>query len=790
MSNYPFSFLFRFLIPVTLVFMLASCSPSNRVQRRGGYLHVSNTIKTDRAGINGDDLLNFAQPEPNKKFLGLLRPRVWFYDLFSRGKETRTKLFFRNGLGQAPVLLDSALVDNSLNPMTIYLNNKGYFGASVSREIWLGKAKSRARYYTHTPDPYYFGDINYEIADDSLSYFMDSIRKASLLVSGKQYDAYLIRDERERITRELRDIGYYTFSREYIFFEVDTSANNRKADITIHIERVRSRTPFAKDSLAFLNHERYFIQNIYINSNFLDVKGGGVLQNDTIAYRSSKDSAFSKRPDFYQIYRSELRLRPVVLSRSVYILPGQPYSQTRINLTYNRLQNLGLSRFVSVNVNPVKLADSVILNYGLLNCEIRMARIPVNMFTIEAEGTNSGGYVGLGSSLNYRNRNIFRGAETFRLKLRGAFEFEPSYGIESSSNSLFNSLEAGAETGLDFPTLLTPFHINRLGINSKAKTSLSLGLNYQERTLYTRYLSYFSFGYEWNASPVTRHLFTPVELSSVSILRDSLFTEYLLNLEDPRFLTQYTDHLILAMKYSFIFNNQEYNTSNNYWFFRGNVESAGNVLNLYSTLVNAGKDTDGNYTLFGIRYAQYLRTDIDLRFYKPIGLTQKVVYRFAFGIGVPYGNSIALPFEKGFFAGGANGMRGWPIRSLGPGEYNSDNSSSFERVGDLWLETNIEYRFPMYSFVDGGLFADIGNVWLLKQNEDFPLGNITASRFLKSLAFDVGMGLRFDFSIFIFRIDGGLPMYDPGDDIGSRWFRPGKFQLKDINWNFGIGYPF
>ena len=438
------------------------------------------------------------------------------------------------------------------------------------------------------------------------------------------------------------------------------------------------------------------------------------------------------------------------------------------------------------------MPDSVAAYYGLLNFEIRMARAPVNMFTIEAEGTNSGPYLGLGSSFNYRNRNIFRGAETLRLKLRGAFEFTPNYGIEpQGKSSFFNSLEAGVETGLDFPTLIAPFHINRLGINAKAKTSISLGLSYQQRPLYTRYLSYFSYGYEWNASDVTRHLFTPVELSSVSIVRDSTFTAYLENLGDPRFLTQYTDHLIMAMKYSFIYNNQLFKTDKNYWFFRGNIESAGNALDLYShTVKNVAKDADGKYTLFGIRYAQYLRSDIDLRFYRPTGPGQTVVYRVALGVGVPYGNSSALPFEKGFFAGGANGMRGWPIRSLGPGEYHSTVKTDFERVGDLWFETNIEYRFPMYSFIDGGVYADAGNVWLLRKNDDFPLGNIQASRFIKSLALDVGMGLRFDFSFFIFRFDGGIQIYDPGNLSGSRWFRPGKFQLKDINWNFGIGYPF
>ena len=782
----------RLFVPLALVFMLASCSPAKLVQRRGGYLHVSNTIKTDHPGIKSDDMLNFAQPKPNKKFLGLVRPRIWFHDLFSRGRDTRTKRFFKKGLGQTPVLLDSAMVDNSLIPMTIYLNNKGYFGASVTREFSFPKARSKTRFYTHTPEPFLFGPIQYEIADDSLRYFMEGIKKKSLLVPGKQYDAYLIRDERERITRELRDIGYYAFSREYIFFEVDTTLKPLQADITIRIEQVRSRGQAGADSLIFKRHKRYFIDNIYINSNFIDSRGDATVENDTIEYRARKDTTFRVSPDFYQIYRQDLRLRPVVLWRSLYIHPGEPYSQKYINLTYSRLQNLGLSRFVSVNVNPLAMPDSTVADFGLLNFEIRMARSPVNMFTIEAEGTNSGPYVGLGSSVNYRNRNIFRGAETLRLKLRGAFEFTPGPAIESQGKTgFFNSLEAGIETGLDFPTLVAPFRINRLGINAKAKTTIALGLSYQQRPVYTRYLNYFSYGYEWNTSDVTRHLFTPIELSSVSIERDSAFTAYLENLGDPRFLTQYTDHLIMAMKYSFIYNNQLSKTGSNYWFFRGNIESAGNALNLYSKVnTNAATDVVGNYTLFGIRYAQYLRTDIDLRFYKPTASDQTVVYRVAFGIGVPYGNSSALPFEKGFFAGGANGMRGWPVRSLGPGEYHSTAKTDFERVGDVWFETNIEYRFPIYGFVDGGVFADVGNVWLLKKNDDFPYGHIQASRFIKSLALDVGMGLRFDFSLFIFRFDGGVQIYDPGDLPGSRWYKPHKFQLKNINWNFGIGYPF
>jgi outer membrane protein assembly factor BamA len=782
---------FRLFMTLLLVFALASCSPTKRIQRRGGYHHVSNNVVVDRKGISNYDLMNFAQPKPTPRFLGVVRNGVLMYEWLSVGKQTKTKVFFKKLLGRPPSVLDSALVDNALTPMTIYLNNKGYFGATVSRSINLKKDKSRVTYYTHTSEPFKFGDITYIIADDSLRFFMENIGKTSLLKTGNQYDAYLIRDERERMTKELRDIGYYAFSREYVFFEIDTTRASLSADVSIRIENIRPLLSPKGDTISAPQHIRYFVNRIFVNSNFADHLSDN-QGFDTLIYRSGLDTSRNKHPDFYQIYRSEVRLRPVVIARSLFLKPGQPFNQNYINYSYNRLQNLGLTRFVSLNVNPSENAENQARGYGLLDYDIRMVRADVNMFTIEAEGTNAGGYLGLGSSINYRNRNIFRGAETLRLKARSAFEIAPDLGIETSqNNTIFNTLETGIESGIDFPMLLTPFPVKKLGINTKAKTAISLGFNYQLRkNSYARYLSYLTFGYEWNASLAVRHMLTPLEISSVSITRDSTFNDYLSQLSDPRFLSQYTDHLVMAARYSFIFNNQELNVKDNHVFFRFNIETAGNILNLYSSLSSGEINEEGNYTLFGIRYAQYFRTDFDLRFYHPTGKDQNLVFRTAFGIGVPYGNSEALPFEKAFFAGGANGLRGWQVRSLGPGEYYSTNKTGFERVGDIWFEGNVEYRFPLYSFLTGGIFADAGNIWLLKENESYPNGEFQPERLFKSLALDAGMGFRFDFSFFIFRIDGGLPIYDPGQLPEKRWLNLAKFQMKNINWNFGIGYPF
>ncbi len=779
------------ILSAIVLVLAASCSPARKVQKRGGYLLTSHTVKTDRPGISTSDLVNFAQPKPNRKFLGL-RHRVWIYDAFSGKRDTKFRRWVRTHLGSRPVLLDSVLVDNSLNPMKVYLNNKGYFGAQVERKINIHGSRASVVYNTITPEPYNFSTISYVINDDSISYFVNQLKEKSLLKSGMQYDSYLMRDERERITRDLKDLGYYAFSREYIFYEVDTSANDRLAKINIIIKNVKNVGSGSNDTLLETPHIRYYINNVYVYTSERGLAGDTTIVNDTIAYYSKPDSTYGVNPDFYHIFKLKPRLRPEGLARNIFVKPGDPFSQKNVNLTYNRLQNLALSRYVSVNIIPPRNVFSGELRRpALLDCDIRMVRSPVNMFTIEAEATNAGGFIGMGSSFNYQNRNIFRGSETLRLKLFGALEIQPPLGVGNEANKrLFNSMEGGFQAGLDFPTIISPFRFRPPEQNSRAKTTVAMGFNYQSRTQYLRYVSSVSLGYEWNAHQTMRHLFSPIDLSSISITRDSAFTNFLNSLKDRRFFNQYTDHLIMAMKYTFIFNNQDLQLRKNFFYFKLGLESAGNFLNLYSNLSKARLNENRSYTILGIRYAQYLRGDVDFRYYRPITEKQKVVYRAAFGLGVPYGNSTSLPFEKGFFAGGANGLRGWPVRSLGPGAYRPNDSISFENIGDLSIEFNLEYRFPVYSFVNGALFTDVGNIWLLKQNEDFPGGEFRFDRLVKTMAFDGGLGFRFDFSFFIFRIDGGLAFYDPGKETDSRWISFSKFQLKNINWNFGIGYPF
>lgn len=785
------------LFLIVLAVVLTSCSVSERVERRGGYLLTRNTVKTDRQGITQSDLLNFAQPKPNKKFLGLFRTRVWVWDAFAKNQKKGFNRWMVRNFGEQPVLLDTVMVHNSLVPMKQYLANKGYFNSEVQTSVQYKRGKARVIYSTQTADPFMFGPITRDIEDDTIRRII--LQSNSLLHKGNQYDAYLMTAERDRITQLLRNSGYYAFTSDYIFFEVDTTISGREALVKLIVTGPLDST----------RHRRYIFNNVFINTD-LARPGDTIRSYDTIAWfgpvqtdrlnrysgQPSDSSVYNPasflQPRFYQINRGKLRLRPEALSRAVFVKPGDFFSQRNVNLTYNRIQNLGISSFVTINVKPPVDSSYNLNGYGLLDCDVRITRSPVNAFTIDSEVTNSSGLMGMGTSVTFRNRNFFVGAENLRIRAYGAVEVTPSLIGEEEQTHLgvFNSLEAGIETGIEFPTLLSPFIIKNLNQNARPRSTIGLGFNYEIRSEYERYLTKLSLSYEWNESPVSKHYFSPVDLSSVSIVRDSAFTRRLTELKDPRFLNQYTNHLILALKYSWVFNNQNLVDRNNFIYFRINIEPAGNLFNLVSTVTDANRDRDGKFTIFDIRYAQYFRTDWDFRYYKPITQKQRLVYRFAFGIGIPYGNSTSLPFEKGFFAGGANGMRGWPFRSLGPGEYYSDNVNIFEKVGDIWGEGNIEYRFPVYNFLNGALFTDVGNIWLLYDDTDFPGGRFTWSRSLKSMAADAGMGFRFDFSIFIFRIDGGIRIYDPGRPENSRVFRPGKFRLSDINWNFGIGYPF
>jgi len=335
--------------------------------------------------------------------------------------------------------------------------------------------------------------------------------------------------------------------------------------------------------------------------------------------------------------------------------------------------------------------------------------------------------------------------------------------------------------------VLLPYRSNYLQNSKLGRTSLSAGFGYEYRPDYTRTVTTSALSYKWSSNDRLSHIFTPLELNYVDILPSESFQVYLDELTDPQYKSQYTDHLLTMIRYSFIFSNMRTTKRNNQFFLRLNAETSGNIPYLIDHATKELDSANGYYERFNVRYANYVRFDGDYRRYWKLRFHNILAFRIAGGIALPYGNSVSVPFEKSFWLGGANDMRGWRLRSLGPGAYSSTNEN-YDKTGDIMLQASIEQRFPIYSFLLGSLFIDAGNIWLRQESEDFPDGNFKLSTFYKQIAMDMGIGLRFDFSFFIFRLDAAVPFHNPA--VEGKWFDKDVFNYKNSILNFGIGYPF
>jgi len=399
--------------------------------------------------------------------------------------------------------------------------------------------------------------------------------------------------------------------------------------------------------------------------------------------------------------------------------------------------------------------------------------------------------LGVAGNFIYQSRNLFKGAEIFKFKISGAMEIQKllnKNAVEEQNTFLiFNTIETGAEVGLDIPKFLIPVKQERFSKYFKPKTTINSGIRFQQRPDFTRYILNATFGYEWKESQTKRHILYPADINSVKIKTTEAFQSTIDAINDPKILNSYKDHLTMALKYSFIFNNQQVNKKHKFNYFRGNFETSGNLLRLSNNIFKNSESIEGVYHVFNIQYAQYLRADMDFRQYFIFNEFNTLVLRGVIGGGLAYGNSTVLPFEKSFFSGGANSIRAWKIYSLGPGAYR--DTINLNKTGDINLEGNIEYRFPIYRYLKGAFFIDVGNTWVNKKNPLMPDAEFKIKRFYKEIAIGTGFGARFDFSFFILRVDMAIPLRDPSKTGSGKWLF-NDLSSQSVNFNLGIGYPF
>ena len=747
---------------------LSSCAIRKYVPE-GKTILVDYEIVNDssRYNISKSEVSNHIVQKPNRNLFGWL-PRVWVYYKTIDKTDRKFYKWVNKNFGLEPVYYNNVFTADSKRQIENYLNNTGYFKSKVT-VIKKDKNKRAKLVYKITPTrPYTIRDVSKKIYDSDISKEINKIEDDLVVKSGDNYDVFTMDKERDLITTHLRDNGYFFFTKDYILYEVDTNLRQRKADVTLRINGKK--------------HYKYLINNVFIYPDY-NIQTANTVVNDTVPYTFSirkKDPEYS----FDFIYGKNPKVHLKTFNQVILIHQGEEFSQKKVSQTYRALGSLKLYSLSNISFDTVPSDNDSV---KLLNCIITLQKGKIHHYNIQLEGTNSGGDLGALGSISYRNNNIFRGSEVLRITLRGGFQAQ-RVNNQFIEEGIFNTKEFGVEASIMFPRFLSPISLHRFVSEYQPKTMLLTGYNMQIRPLYMRYIMTASFGYNWRSSNTVEHFLTPLNLNTVKVLPSDIFA-FVLDFEtNQRIKDQYTDHLIFGLNYSFIFANQNVKKTNDFFYLKFDIETSGNALSLLNNTPLITK-SDNYHEIIGIRYAQFFKFQFDLRFYHYFRNRNMLAMRLMYGQGIAYGNSIDLPFERSFYAGGSNGMRGWQFRNLGPGEFNNSNGYDMEHIGDLQIESNIEYRFPLYGVLKGAIFSDLGNIWTLSNNESFPGGQFKFDKFYKQFALDAGFGFRLDFNFFLIRLDIAAPLCDPAYDEAHRW-RASKLQWSDVVWNFGIGYPF
>ncbi len=710
----------------------------------------------------------------NPKFLGFM-PLTWVY-YKTENKDSKFIKWINKTMGEKPVYFNNDLKETSVAQISKYLNDVGYFNSAISTEIKNKRGISKVYYGIYPARPYIIDSVSYKITDSVIYNYVKEIEETLPIKKGEIYNAFNFDDERDQITEHLKNNGYFYFTKDYIFMEVDTNFNDKKANVNIRIDNV-----IDPETQKYVNHKQYTINNIYIYPK-------GVLQNnvngDTTQYTFEINKHLGNET-FHFIYNENPKIRFKTFDNIIQLHTGSLYNSHQVTQTYKALNNLKIYNHNNIDFEPVE-SDNDSIN--LLNCNIILNRAKVNYYSLQLEGTNSSGDLGILGSFTYRNKNIFRGAEIFNISLRAGTQAQSVLVDDEGNTSLFNTKEFGIDASIFFPKFLSPIKLKNFAKEYQPRTTLTVGYNLQARPIYTRQITLLTFGYNWMKNKYEQHIFTPLTLNSVKVDPTPSFQEILEKETNQRIKNQYTSHLIFGFDYTYIFNNQNVRFIKDFFYFKANLQSSGNLLSAFNN-TSAIKTVDNYHEILGIRYAQYVRFAFDFRYFKYVKGENQIATRLMVGAGIPYGNSTDMPFEKSFYAGGSNGMRGWQFRELGPGTFNNPDNLNIERIGDIQLEFNLEYRFPIYSFIKGAVFTDIGNIWTMRENETFAGGQFKFNTFYKQLAADAGIGIRLDFSFFLFRLDAAAPMVNPAYPEGERW-RISKLRFSDFILNFGIGYPF
>ena len=747
--------------------LLASCSMTKGLQE-GQQLHFKTNFSfknpklVPKSSKVAEQLAFIAKPIPAT---GLGRWQVGIYQWANRkGKEKGPSAWLKKTLGKPPVLYDEALSEISRQVMEKHMQDIGHFGATVALDTTVSHKKVTVSYAVTSRGQYNVRNIQQPMDTLPLTHLLLENLDETLLQMEKPYSQMALTLERNRLAELATANGFYEVNQENFYFFVDTTAGEHKVDVFLKIK-------LTGDSSIY---QVYHLGNTTVFPDFS-------LEKDTTVHTIDTLMRYDLR-----IVQNELVLRPSLLARMVWKDRGAVFSKTDQRETINRLLNLGIFKIANIRFEKRVEKDTYFLDRVLL---LTPGLLRDKSVSFEVN-SRTGNFLGTEVTGSFSHKNLFHGAELLNLSLGTGIETN----IGANAGALINTLNLNAKASLDLVGIYAPF-VDRTRVRGSylPRTTFSIGDDFQQRTGFFTLNSFnLSAGYRWRKSRF-QHELNPFFVNLVDVLQTSEQLDLLL-LQNSRLRASFENVLIAGASYGLSFSNQGEDPDGQYFYFRGGVETAGHLIHLVP-------QNNGNF--LGIPVAEYMKFDLDFRQYFPVRKGQ-LAGRAFFGVGLPQGNSESLPYVKQYFIGGASSVRAFRIRTLGPGGFQSkltDGSNYIDQTGDMKLEMNLEYRFPVLPpYIKSAVFVDAGNIWLVKGDADESTpaadGRFRFNSFYNEIAVGTGIGLRIDFDVAVIRLDWAFPIRTPALVTSAGWlfselkFLDRTWRRQNIVWNLAIGYPF
>lgn len=798
----------NFLLIFFICNLLISCSLTKYVPQDKTLLNRVK-IKKDTPDLDASSLNNYLLQQPNSYALGFMRTKLAIYGLSGNDTAKWLNKTLRK-LGEEPVIFDLPLVETSKYALNQAVRNKGYLNSTVTLDVVTKKRKTNVTYKIFSGTPYIIGRYEVDIQDDTIKNILTRLSRRNSL-ENKIFDVDLLNENRNTIAQNLRRMGYYNVQKEHFAYTADTTLVKNYVDLKLVLQQQYIVDSLAKKRLF----EKKKIDKVSIHCYTDNVSDENYLTNlDTINYKG------------YQIIYNQKKhiFKPKFLTSKILLSQNQTYNERLVERTNSNLSVLPAIKYTNINFTA---KDS-----NLLDCQMFVTPANRYAYSIGIDGTtNTGGDLGARLNVGYTDKNIFRGGEIFRLGANMSYEARwekvplPN-DTTATSIKWLHSYSLGAEASLTLPQVLLPFITDNFRRRYGGSTVFSLNYSYQDLiSRYKRHIANASMIYNWQQRN-SKYSLNLINLSYIFVpsIEPSFEKEYMKPTSFYRY--SFESHLITQIGFTYSTTDRRNERSiQNFYTFRATVKTAGNILYGISKITKQKKEEGEKvYKVLGTPYAQFVKGDFDYCYNYLVNKNMRMVFHTGFGVALPYGNSLIMPFEERYYSGGANSLRGWDARALGPGSYKPPSPTSdkkeiyyFNQSGDIKLDLNLEARFKLFWVLEGAFFIDAGNIWTIKNYQEQPGGaflftnrNVakyneinlkyandngletpnSVEPFYKQIACSYGIGLRADFSFFVLRFDLGIKLFEPKNQIGERWRTADLSWAKDVAWCIAVGYPF